>query len=84
MFFLFIILIIMLMIIKIKIKFEIQNLKISTNETPHINSKYQIKIKIYTFGAIPIFRIKLNNQKIKKVLSNQIIKEKIKTGNGLL
>ena len=78
MFFLFIILIIMLMIITIKIKFEIQNLKISTNETPHINNKYQIKIKIYTFGAIPIFSIKLNNPKIKKVLSNQIIKEKIK------
>lgn len=78
MFFLFIILIIMLMIITIKIKFEIQNLKISINETPHVNNKYQIKIKIYTFGAIPIFSIKLNNQKIKKVLSNQIIKEKIK------
>ena len=71
MFFLFIILIIMLMIITIKIKFEIQNLKISINETPHINNKYQIKIKIYTFGAIPIFSIKLNNPKIKKILKQQ-------------
>ena len=52
MFFLFIILIIMLMIITIKIKFEIQNLKISINETPHINNKYQIKIKIYNVDSL--------------------------------
>ena len=76
--FLFIFLIIILIIITTKIKIEIQNLKFSTITKPHLNNKYQIKIKIYTFGAIPIFSIKLNNQKIKKVLSNQIIKEKIK------
>ena len=76
--FLFIILIILLMIITIKIKFEIQNLKISTNENPHLNKKYQIKIIIYTFGIIPIFKIKLNNKKIKKIINNQTIKEKIK------
>ena len=76
--FLFIILIILLMIITIKIRFEIQNLKISTNENPHLNKKYQIKIIIYTFGIIPIFKIKLNNKKIQKIINNQTIKEKIK------
>ena len=76
--FLFIILIIIIMLITTKIKFEIQNLKISTNEKPHLNKKYQIKIMIYTFGVIPILKIKLNNKKIQKIISNQKIKEKIK------
>ena len=75
--FLFIILII-IMFITIKIKFEIQNLKISTNEKPHLNKKYQIKIVIYTLGFIPILNIKLNNKKINKIINNQKIKEKIK------
>lgn len=66
------------MSITIKIKFEIQNLKISTNEKPHLNKKYQIKIVIYTLGFIPILKLKLNNQKIKKIINNQKIKEKIK------
>ena len=78
MFFLFIILMIMVIFITIKIKFEIQNLKISTNEKTHLNKKYQIKIVIYTLGFIPILKIKLNNQKIKKIINNQKIKEKIK------
>ena len=68
----------MVIFITIKIKFEIQNLKISTNEKPHLNKKYQIKIVIYTLGFIPILKIKLNNQKIKKIINNQKIKEKIK------
>ena len=78
MFFLFIILIIIVMFITINVKFEIQNLKISTNETPHLNKKYQIKIVIYTLGCIPILKINLNNKKIQKVINNPKIKEKIK------
>ena len=61
-----------------KIKIEIQNLKFTTNEKPHLNRKYQIKIKIYTFGILPIINIKLNNKKIQKILNNKKIKEKIK------
>ena len=76
--FLFIILMIIIMFITIKIKFEIQNLKILTNEKPHLNKKYQIKIVIYTLGFIPILKMKLNNKKIKKIINNQKIKEKIK------
>ena len=76
--FLFIILTIIIMCITIKIKFQIQNLKISTNEKPHLNKKYQIKIVIHTLGFIPILKIKLNNKKIKKIINNQKIKEKIK------
>ena len=76
--FLFIILTIIIMCITIKIKFQIQNLKISTNEKPHLNKEYQIKMVVYTLGFIPILKIKLNNKKIKKIINNQKIKEKIK------
>ena len=71
--FLFIFLIIILIIITTKIKIEIQNLKFSTITKPHLNNKYQIKIKIYTFGTLPIF-----NKKINQILKNQKVKEKIK------
>ena len=77
-FFLFIFLMIIALVITIKIKIEIQNIKFLTNEKPHLNRKYEIKIKIYTFGIIPIFNIKLNNRKIQKIMKNQKIKEKIK------
>ena len=76
--FLFIFLIIILIIITTKIKIEIQNLKFSTITKPHLNNKYQIKIKIYTFGTLPIFNIKINNKTINKILKNQKVKEKIK------
>lgn len=78
MFFLFLILIILLMIITIRIKFEIENIKFLTNKKPHLNNKYEIRIKIYTLGIIPIFKIKINNKKILKITENPKIKEKIK------
>ena len=81
--FLFIFLIIIAIIITIKIKIEIRNLKFTTNEKPHLNRKYQIKIKIYTFGILPIINIKLNNKKIQKILNNNKIKEKIKRATDL-
>ncbi len=64
--FLFIILTIIIMCITIKIKFQIQNLKISTNEKPHLNKEYQIKMVVYTLGFIPILKIKLNSKKDNK------------------
>ena len=73
--FLFIILTIIIMCITIKIKFQIQNLKISTNEKPHLNKEYQIKMVVYTLGFIPILKIKLNS---KKIINNQKLQEKIK------
>ena len=73
--FLFIILTIIIMCITIKIKFQIQNLKISTNEKPHLNKEYQIKMVVYTLGFIPILKIKLNG---KKIINNQKLQEKIK------
>ena len=63
------------MFITIKIKFQIQNLKISTNEKPHLNKEYQIKMVVYTLGFIPILKIKLNS---KKIINNQKLQEKIK------
>lgn len=73
--FLFIILTIIIMCITIKIKFQIQNLKISTNEKPHLNKEYQIKMVVYTLGFIPVLKIKLNG---KKIINNQKLQEKIK------
>ena len=73
--FLFIILTIIIMCITIKIKFQIQNLKISTNEKPHLNKEYQIKMVVYTLEFIPILKIKLNS---KKIINNQKLQEKIK------
>ena len=73
--FLFIILTIIIMCITIKIKFQIQNLKISTNEKPHLNKEYQIKMVVYTLVFIPILKIKLNS---KKIINNQKLQEKIK------
>lgn len=73
--FLFIILTIIIICITIKIKFQIQNLKISTNEKPHLNKEYQIKMVVYTLGFIPILKIKLNS---KKIINNQKLQEKIK------
>ena len=70
--FLFIFLIIILIIITTKIKFEIQNLKFSTITKPHLNNKYQIKIKIYTFGILPILNIKINNKKIKIIINKNV------------
>ena len=63
------------MCITIKIKFQIQNLKISTNEKPHLNKEYQIKMVVYTLGFIPILKIKLNS---KKIINNQKLQEEIR------
>ena len=55
------------MFITINVKFEIQNLKISTNEKPHLNKRYQIKIVIYTLVFIPILNIKDEVRQTAKV-----------------
>mgnify|MGYP004634643349 CR=1 FL=1 len=68
---------IVIVIITLKIKFEIQDLKLSTKETFHLNKDYQIKIQIYTLGIIPILCFKLNSIKINRILKNKTIEEKI-------
>ncbi len=76
--FLFIILMVIFIVITINIKIEIQNLKFLSDKKPHLNDKYQIKIQINTFGIIPIFKLRIDELKIKNILNNPKIKEKIK------
>lgn len=73
----FTILVISLILITLKFKIEIVNLVIDSQTQGYINNKYRIIIKIYTFNKIPIFKSKINQEKIQKILSNQKIKENI-------
>ena len=76
--FLLILLITILIIITIRIKFEFINFKFTSLSKEHINKNYEIKVMIYIFQKIPIFKIKINNKKIQNVINNEKIRKKIK------
>lgn len=76
--FLFIILILILMILTIRIKFEFKDFKFTSLYKRHLNKDYEIKITIYTFEKIPILKIKISNEKIRKFLNNEKVKKSIK------
>ena len=76
--FLFIFLIIILMLITIRIKFEFENFKFTSLSKEHLNKDYEIKVTIYTFTKIPILKIKINKQKIQKIMNNEKIRKTIK------
>ena len=80
----FTILVISLILITLKFKIEIVNLVIDSQTQGYINNKYRIIIKIYTFNKIPIFKSKINQEKIQKILSNQKIKENIEKEKTIL
>lgn len=50
-----------------KIKIEIKDFKFSTQTKTHINKDYKIIFKLYAFKLIPIFKISIRKQKIKKL-----------------
>lgn len=76
MFFLFILLVLILIItIKIKIKFE--DFKFDSQNKKTLEKNYRVKIIIYTFNFIPIFKLKITNKKIQKALSNKKIRQVI-------
>lgn len=75
--FLLIFLILILIIFTIRIKFELKNFKFTSIYKKHLDKKYEIKITIYIFTKIPIFRIKINNQKIQKIIKNEKIRSNI-------
>lgn len=76
--FLFILLLVILMLLTIQIKIELTDIKISSNKKEHIDKNYEIKFIIYTLKKIPIFKLTINNKKIKKIMENKKIMSKIK------
>lgn len=76
--FLLIILMIILALITIRIKVEFINFEFKSENKEHLNNNYLIKITIYIFQSITIFKLKLTNTKINKIKNNKKIQEKIK------
>lgn len=76
--FIFIILILMLVILTIRVRFEFRNFEFTSLYKNHLNKDYKIKITIYTFERIPILKIKIDNEKIKKFLDNEKVRKSIK------
>ena len=74
--FLFVFLII-LMIITIRIKFKFKDFEFNSQNKEKLNDKYKVEIIIYIFNFIPIFKFKITNEKVKKVLTNEKIKKSI-------
>ena len=77
--FLFIFLILILMIITIKIKIECDNFKFTSLAKQHLKNDYQIKITIYTFYKIPIFKTKIDNKKMKSIIKSEKVRKIIKS-----
>ncbi len=79
--FLFIILVILIIeifILTTKIDIQIINLIINSKTKKHIDDKYQFIIKLKIFGNIPILRITINKNKLRKIQQSKKINEKIK------
>lgn len=77
MFFLFILLIIILMIITIKIKIHFEDFKFNSQNKKYLDKNYKVKIIIYIFNFIPIFKLKITNNKIEKALKNEKVRQVI-------
>ena len=76
--FLLIFLIIILILLTIRIRFEFTNFIFNSENRKHFNKDYEVKITIYSFYKIPILKTKINNKKIKKITSNEKIKQTIR------
>ena len=66
------------MILTIRLKIEFVNLKFTSVSKEHMNNDYRIKIKIYTFQRLLMFKINIDNKKISRALKNQKIDKIIK------
>lgn len=60
-----------------KIQIQIVNLKFSSEKPRHINSNYQIIIKLLIFKKIPVFKVSITKNKLEKVK----LKEKVQQVN---
>lgn len=58
------------------IKVEIKNLKIGNKENgTRIKDDYEIKISICLWEKLPIFKIKFNNKKLRKIYNSEKIRK---------
>ena len=78
MFFLFIMLIIILIILTIRIKIQFLNFYFNSQSNKHLKDNYEIKLIIYTFFKLPIFKIRINSGKIQNIINNEKVKFVIK------
>ena len=76
--FLLIFLLIILIILTMKIKVEFKNIKVTSLGKKHIDRDYEIKLILCIFQKIPIFKIKINNERVKKAIENEKVMNKIK------
>jgi len=72
-----IILIILILLLSLKIQIQVSNFRFTSQTKKHINKEYSIIIKFYTLNKIPILKSIINREKIQKIKSNEIIKNKI-------
>lgn len=75
--FLLVFLIIILMIITVKIKIKFRDFKFNSQNENHLNKNYKIELIIYILNIIPIFKTKITNKKVQKVINNKKIKKMI-------
>ena len=64
--FLFIFLLIIFLILTSNITIEMKSIEFSSEQKPHLNKKYVILIKWRIIKVLPILKIKINEQKLKK------------------
>lgn len=65
------------MILTIRIKFEFVNFKFTSLSKQYLNKDYKIKIVLYVFDKIPLFSVKITNEKIQKIISSSKIRNVI-------
>ena len=70
----FLLILLVIMIVAMILFFLISNLKFSSQAQRHLNKDYEITIRFYSFGFLPIFKMHLSKSKLEKMR----VKEKIK------
>ena len=60
-----------------KIQIKVLNLNVTSQNKKHINRDYKIILKLYILYKIPIIKIVINDEKIKKIKLNNKLKDKI-------
>lgn len=88
--FLFIVIIILLLIITSKIQIKVENLKYHRrflehnsidSKTNHMNSKYNINIKIIILNILPILWVNINQNKVERLKQNENFKKQFSKNN---
>ena len=67
--------IILILLIFSKIQIKIENFKFSSQLPKHTNKEYKIIFKLYILSKIPILKIIITEEKIKKLKLKEKIKE---------